>query len=100
MTSKDKKLKAILELVSVQGRIDELKRSKTYFSSSTYYRNRLTTLQNKEEVLNDIIEGKDKDDVEELKFTLHFNIPEGDLKDKRDPEDFIQYLKREYLVKG
>lgn len=95
MSNKDKKLKAILELVAVQSRIEELKRSKTYLTSSTYYRNRLTQLEEKEEKLQDFIEGKEE--TEEIKLIFH--VPEGVIRSKsKDPEDFIQFLKREYLV--
>ena len=93
MTSKDKKLKAIIELVSVQSRIDELKRSKTYLSTSSYYRNRLTQLEDKEEKLQQILEGKE---TEEIKLVFH--VPESVFKNKTKEEDFVQFLKREYLI--
>ena len=96
MTNKERKLKAILELVSVQARIEELKRSKTYLSSSVYYRNRLTQLQEKEEKLQDIVDGKNETD--EIKLTFH--VPESLFKGvtTKDPGDIVQYLKREFLV--
>jgi len=96
MTSKDKKLKAIIELVSVQSRIDELKRSKTYLSTSSYYRNRLTQLEDKEEKLQEVIDGKES--VDEIKLVFH--VPESVFKGKTKEEDFVQYLKREYLVEA
>lgn len=96
MTSKEKKLKAILELATVQARIDELERSKSYVSSSVYYRNRLTALQEKEEQLVNIIEGKE---VEEVK--LVFRVPESLLKvGVKEPEDFVQFFKREFLIEA
>ena len=100
MTSKDKKLKAIIELVSVQSRIDELKRSKTYLSTSSYYRNRLTQLEDKEEKLQEVIdcEFNGKESVDEIKLVFH--VPESVFKGKTKEEDFVQYLKREYLVEA
>lgn len=94
MTSKDKKLKLVLELVFLLGRIDELKNSKTYLSSSAYYRRRLTALEDKVETLRDKLE--DKDDVDEIKLT--FNLSEDLFKSCKEPADIIQYLKRENFV--
>jgi hypothetical protein len=96
--SKERKLKAFLQLVSVQGRIAELKRSKTYYSSSNIYRNRLTALEEEELRLTDIVEDTEKKDKETFKLT--FRVPENLFKGKHDDEDVIQYLKREYLVKS
>jgi hypothetical protein len=101
MTLKDKKLTKVLELVHVQGRIEELQRSKTWLSSSNYYRERLTALETKEDDLkNDLDinddEGCGSNDPETIKFTLR--LPEKFLKGKRDNEDFVQYLKRTILV--
>ena len=95
MTSKDKKLKAIIELLAVQARIEELKRSKSYLTSKIYYRNRLTTLEEKALELQNLLEGKE---TEEVKFVFH--IPESSLlgKSAREPEDFLQFFKREFLV--
>lgn len=94
MTSKERKLKATLELVSVQGRIDELKRFKSYSNSSSYIRSRLTQLEEKEEKLLDIIEDREK---EEVKFVFH--LPEDLFKSSKEPKDLIQYLRREFLVR-
>ena len=95
MTSKDKKLKAIIELLAVQARIEELKRSKSYLTSSTYYRNRLTTLEDKALELQNVVDGKE---IEEVKFVFH--VPESSFLNKRtkEPEDFLQFFKREFLV--
>jgi hypothetical protein len=96
MTSKEKKIKAIVGLAVVDGRIDELKRSKYYLNGSTYYKNRLRQLEDKADNLQSIVDGDE--DVENIKLT--FRIPEEKiLGSRREPEDIIQYLKREWLVK-
>ena len=98
MTKKDQQLKAIIELAIVEGRIEELKRSKTYLASTTYFRNRLTTLEDKAEKLRDVLEGKN--DVQEIKLTFH--VPESVFRGRNNegPQDFVQYLKKEYLLES
>ena len=96
MTSKERKLKEIIELVAVQARIEELQRTKSYCTSSTYYRNRLTQLEEKALKLQEVIEGKE---TEEVKFIFH--VPESLFTGKttrKEPEDFMQFFKREFLV--
>lgn len=99
MTSKEKKLKAIIELVNVQGRIEELERTKSYMTSATYYRNRLTALEEKAEKLQNVIDGKDE--VEEVKIVLR--VPaESTEKVRRfslsNPEEILQFFKTEKFV--
>lgn len=93
MTSKEKKLKTIIELVAVTSRIEELKRSKSYLSGTVYYRNRLTVLEEKAEKLQDVIDGRETEKLE-----LVFQVPESLLLGKREPEDLLQFFKREFLV--
>jgi len=95
--SKDQKVKAIVELAIIEARINELERSKTYNNSLTYYRNRLTTLTDKADKLRNQLEGNDE--TEEIK--LVFSIPAGGFrlnKEKPVKTDFLQFLKKEYLV--
>jgi len=91
--SKEKKLEAFLKLIKVQARIDELTRTKTYHSNQTIYRKRLRILEDLENDLQEVVEGND---VESIKLT--FKVPESVFKGKSE-EDFVQYLKREYLVR-
>jgi hypothetical protein len=96
--SKEQKLKAVVELAIVEARISELERTKTYMSSLTYYRNRLTSLEEKKAKLEKELTGNK--DVEKITFT--FEVPSdvfGELpKEKRKSVDFLQFLKRDYLV--
>jgi hypothetical protein len=96
MTSKEKKLKAAIELAIVGARIDELKRSRSYYINATAYRSRLTQLEEKAEKLRDTLAGVDRN-VDEVK--LVFRLPEELFSGEsvREPEDIIQFLKREYL---
>lgn len=93
MTQKEKKLKAIIELATVEARINELERSKTYLTSSTFYRNRLRVLNEKAEQLRDIIEGREAQEVR-----LVFHVPEVLFKGNEKPENILQYMKKEFLV--
>jgi hypothetical protein len=95
MTSKEKKIQTVLELVFVQGRIAELKDSKSYFDSSVAYRKRLTALEDKLEKLEDKVE--DNDEGSE-KVVVKFNVAAEDLRDNFDGEDFIQILKRTKII--
>jgi hypothetical protein len=102
MTSKEKKLKAAIELALVGARIDELKRSRSYYINSSAYRSRLTQLEEKAEKLRDILEGVE--DTKTEVFKLSFELPEelfsGKSVRETEPEEILQYLKREFLVRG
>jgi hypothetical protein len=97
MTSKEKKIKAFVELSNVQCRIDELKRSKTYLSSSTYYHRRLLALEEKRDELMNVLEGNTE---EEKSIRLVFRVPDNCFKSDSKPDEIIQYLKREYLERS
>jgi hypothetical protein len=96
--SKEQKFKAVVELAIVEARISELERTKTYLSSLTYYRNRLKSLNEKADKLRNELEGNDE--TEEIKLTFH--LPAGvlgkEIKERRSPVDFLQFMKKEYLV--
>ena len=95
MTLKEKLIKATIELAIVEGRIEELKRSKTYLSSSTYYRNRLIQLEDKAEKLESFIENGGNDETQEFKLT--FRVPQDLFKGSSKPEEILHYLKKEWL---
>jgi hypothetical protein len=97
MTSKEKKIKALLQLFSVESRIDELNRSKTYYNTQSVYRNRLTALEEQKEKLEDILEGKDTE-TKTFKFTV--KVPEKEFETDWDEDKVIQYLKREHFERS
>jgi len=99
MNKKEKILTATIELLVVNARIDELKRSKTYLagSTSTYFRNRLIALENNREKLEDVVNDTKTNESQEIR--LVFNVPESLLSTKTEKkEDILQYLKKEFLV--
>ena len=101
MSIKDKKLAKVLELASVQGAIEQLKKDKTWGLDSGYYRRRLRALEIKEAELEDALglgddDERDDSDVEKITFTL--KLPEKFLKNKKSDEDYVQYLKRTIFV--
>jgi hypothetical protein len=98
MSSKDKKVKLIIELAIVEARISELERTKTYLNSLTYYRNRLTTLTDTAEKLRRELDGHDETQSVKLVFELPAGIFGKELKEKRTPVDFLQFMKKEYLI--
>ena len=95
MTSKERKLKAIIELAVVQGRIQELNRTKSYLTNSAYYRKRLAVLEETADKLQDVLDNKEKKEVR-LTFSLPKSVFAG--KTVNEPSDIIQFLKREYLI--
>jgi hypothetical protein len=99
MNYKEKRIKAIVDKAIVEARIDELKRSKTYYTSQTVYRNRLLQLEDKLETLSDFL-GEDEES-ETLKVKLTARVPEDMFRKVRAEgltgPDFVQYLVKEGL---
>lgn len=92
--------KKIIELGLTEARLDELNRSKLYFGqSSTYYRNRLRTLEEKKESLENELSGNVSSSAREI--VLQFNLPASTFagKEKMSNENVLQFLKREFLVR-
>jgi Arc/MetJ-type ribon-helix-helix transcriptional regulator len=96
MTNVEKIIKATIEKAVVEGRIDELKRAKTYTMNSSYIRTRLRKLEEKLDQLNDILDGNEEGDEREVKYV--FRIPAEGFKNNSKFEDILQFFKRDYLV--
>ena len=95
MTSSEKKVKALVEKAVINARIDEVERFSQYCSSRTYYNNRLRTLEDKADRIEDQLDGREVSEVR-----LSVEVPERiflGLKGKKsavNDEEFVQYLKR------
>jgi hypothetical protein len=95
--SKEKQIELALELFAVNNRISELKRSKTYFTSSSIYNNRLRVLETEKSELKRLLKDKETE-VKKVKFTI--NVDEKDFSDDWDEEKIVQYLKRSHLERS
>jgi hypothetical protein len=99
MNYKEKRIKAIVDKAVVEARIDELKRSKTYYTSNTAYRNRLLQLEDKLENLNDFL--GEEEESETVKIKAVVRVPEETFRRARTEgltgPDFVQYLVKEGL---
>jgi len=97
--SKEKRIKAYLKSLHVQGQITELKNSKTYYNNQIIYRKRLLTLEAELERLEDVVNGKEVVETKKVTFTVNLPGKSVDDFDKNwNEEEFIQFLQREKYV--
>jgi hypothetical protein len=95
--SKEKVLKAYLKSLRIQGRIDELKETRSYHNSQVIYRKRLTALEDQLEELNAIVNGEEEVETKKITVTVT-GVDKHDFDNDRYPEKLIQLLKREKFV--